>query len=102
MKLPWFLTTDNPADIYKNGSFVALDLETDSVNKGSALVEDNDIVLACWSVYRDSKQVKRRHIFGGIYDLQELLDDIASVDFLLAFNAKFEMQWMKRCDMELS
>ena len=71
--LPWFVTTSDPRAIYTKGSFCAVDLETDSVNNGSALVEDNDIALACWSVYRDGKQVKRRHIFGGIYDLQELL-----------------------------
>ena len=101
MTLPYFLTTDDPASIYLNGSYVALDFEADSEGKGSPLVESNDLILACWSVYRDGVEVKRKHIFGGIYDMQELIDDIHSVDFLLAFNAKYELGWLKRCGMEL-
>ena len=99
--LPSFLTTDDPASIYRNGSYVALDFEADSEGKGSPLVDNNDLVLACWSIYKDGKQVKRKHIFGGIYDMQELIDDIHSVDFLLAFNAKYELGWLRRCGMEL-
>lgn len=81
--------------------FLALDLETDSEQKGSALVDSNDIVLACWSIYEDGVEVKRKHVFGGIYDMGELSQDLSSVDFLLAFNAKFELQWLKRCGVEL-
>lgn len=100
--IPWFLRLDRSdlPTLYGKRSFLALDFETDSEQKGSALVESNDIVLACWTIYKDGKVVSK-HKFGGIYDMQELLDDIASVDFLLAFNAKFELQWLKRCGMEL-
>ena len=99
--IPKFVCLENPAELYTTGSYVALDLETDSEQKGSALVESNDVVLACWSVYRDGVEVKRRHIWGGIYSLQELIDDIHGVDFLMAFNAKFECQWLRRAGMEL-
>lgn len=101
MRLPKFLTTDNPREIYLGGTFVALDFETDSEGNGSALIESNDVVLSCWCVYNNWKLVKRKHVFGGIYDLGELLDDIASVDFLMAHNAKFELQWLKRAGAEL-
>lgn len=101
MTLPKFVTTEDPSSIYLYGSFVALDFETDSVAKGSALEDSNDIVLSCWQVYREGRLVKRKHIFGGIYDVGELLDDIASVDFLLSMNAKFELQWLKRAGAEL-
>lgn len=99
--IPWFVKLEDPSQVYCHGSFVALDFETDEVQNGSALVESNDVVLACWSVYRDGIEVKRREIWGGIYSLQELIDDIHSVDFLLAYNAKFELQWLKRAGMEL-
>lgn len=101
MKLPEFVTTDNPSAIYMSGNFVALDFETDEEGNGSALVESNDVVLACWCVYKNNQLVKRKHIFGGIYDLGELLEDISDADFLLAFNAKFELQWLKRAGAEL-
>lgn len=98
--IPKFVTHPTPSDIYHSLNFVALDFETDSDRKGSALLESNDIVLACWTVYKNGKVVKK-HKFGGIYEMGELVDDINSADFLLAFNAKFELQWLKRCGLEL-
>lgn len=99
--LPWFLTCAAPLDIYKRGNFCAVDLETDSTQNGSPLLESNDIVLACWSVYKNNKLVKKRHLFDGIYGMAELLDDIADSEFMLAQNAKFESGYMKRCGVEL-
>ena len=99
--LPSFLTHPTPLDIYKRGCFVALDYETDSENKGSPLVKSNDIVLACWSVYKNNKLVKKQHIFGGVYDMADLLDDIADAEFVLAQNAKFEAGWLRRCGLDL-
>ena len=98
--VPSFVCDSDPASIYMHGSFVALDLETDSKRKGSALVDENDIVLSCWTVYKDGKAIKK-YKFGGIYDTADLLEDIHNTDFLLAFNAKFELQWLKRCGAEL-
>lgn len=101
-KLPWFLTHDNPEHIYTTGRFVVVDFETDSENHGSALHEPNDLVLACWQIVEaDGTVSKTGEIFGGIYEMQELLDDIASVDFIVAHNAKFELQWLRRCGLEL-
>jgi DNA polymerase I-like protein with 3'-5' exonuclease and polymerase domains len=99
--LPHFVCPDDVEAIYKTGNFVALDFETDNEGKGSPLVESNDIVLACWIVYKDWKPVARRHVWGGIYDMSLLLQDIAEADLLVAMNAKFELGWLKRCGMEL-
>lgn len=99
--MPWFLSHDNPVEIYTKGSYLCFDTETDTEMKGSALCEENDIVLACWIVVRDGVLVKKAHKFGGIYEQQELLDDIATVDFVVAQNLKFDIQWMKRCGLEL-
>ncbi len=100
--LPWFLTHDNPKALYTTGSFLVLDFETDNVNFGSALTDENDIALACWQVVApDGSVSKTAHCWGGIYEQQELLDDIKSVDFVVAQNLKFELQWLKRCGQEL-
>lgn len=99
--LPHFLTTSNPEELYNTGNYVALDFETDSDQNGSALVESNDIVLACWHVYRDNKLQAKKHCFGGIYDMGELLDDVRAAEFLMAYNAKFEAAWLKRCGLDL-
>lgn len=99
--IPWFVQADDPKEIYTQHSYLVLDFETDSEEKGSALHDPNDIVLACWQVVVDGKVVKTAHKFGGIYEQQELLDDISRVDFIVAQNLKFELQWLKRCGMEL-
>lgn len=99
--LPWFLLEDNPENIYCQHSYLVLDFETDSEDKGSPLTDANDIVLACWQVVRGGEVVKKAHCFGGIYEQQELLDDISSVSFIVAQNLKFELQWLKRCGLDL-
>lgn len=100
--LPWFVLTADPKDIYLNETFLVLDYETDTEMKGSALHEANDIVLACWQIVEpDGTVVKTAHTWGGIYEQAELLDDIKSVGFVVAQNAKFEAQWLKRCGADL-
>lgn len=99
--MPWFLTHPSPQQIYLEGSYLVVDLETDNLDKGSALTEDNDIVLACWTVVNNGEVVKQASNFGGIYEQQELLDDIGAVNFIVAHNAKFELQWLRRCGLDL-
>lgn len=99
--LPWFLNAD-PEELFHTGRFVVFDLETDEEEHGSPLLESNDIVLACWVVCEaDGTVVKRGHKFGGIYEQQELIDDLLSVQFAVAQNAKFDLGWMRRCGLEL-
>lgn len=99
--LPWFLTHPDPKEIYLKGSHLVLDFENDNAGKGSALEESNDIVLACWTIYVDGQEVKRQHCWGGIYEQGELIQDIGKVDFIVAQNLKHELQWLKRCGLEL-
>lgn len=100
--LPWFLLHDDPEELYTTQSFLVLDLETDTIDKGSALNENNDIVLACWQVVSfDGVVLKTGEKWGGIYEQAELLDDISKVAFVVAQNAKFEAQWLRRCGQEL-
>jgi DNA polymerase I-like protein with 3'-5' exonuclease and polymerase domains len=99
--LPSFLTHPNPEKLYRNGNYLVVDFETDTLDKGSALNENNDIVLACWQIVIDGEVVSTKECWGGIYEQQELLDDIARVDFIVAQNLKFELQWLKRCGLEL-
>ena len=78
-----------------------LDFETDSVQFGSPLNEENDVVLACWQIVHPTGEVEKKEKWGGVYEMQELLDDIASASFLVAHNLKFELGWLKRCGLEL-
>lgn len=100
--LPWFIK--NPAralDVFLRPSkYVSLDFETNSIEFGSALVPENHIVLACWEVVTTNGVVKR-HKWGDEYAMAELEKDIAEADFVVAHNAKFELQWLKRAGLDL-
>lgn len=101
--LPWFI--EDPAEAlnrYKTPNcFVVLDLETNNKNFGSALTPTNHIVLACWDVVYSDGTVESKHAWGDEYEMAELEADINQADFVVAHNAKFELQWLKRCGMEL-
>lgn len=95
-ELPWFLTDPNP-DIYLSDNWLVVDFETKNLDKGSALNPLNDIVLATWAT---AKGVFHKH--GGVYDQQELVEAIAGADFIVAQNAKFELQWLIRMGIDIS
>ena len=98
-ELPWFLENPNP-HIYRDpdAKYVVLDFETTVLQKGNALNEDNRIVLAVWDCsWKDGQTVK----WAGEYDLAELVSDCTEADFIVAHNAKFELQWLARCGLPL-
>lgn len=101
--LPWFI--ENPTEAlarYLNPRcFVVVDFETNNKEFGSALNPDNHIVLTCWDVVYTDGTVQSKHVWGDEYELAELEKDINAADFVVAHNAKFELQWLKRCGMEL-
>ena len=99
-QLPWFLSKDSQYT-YLQDDFLCLDVETTNKSKGSALDKDNRLVLACWTLVKNG-EVTKKFKFGDEYEQQELLDDIKSVKFVVAHNAKFEAQWLKRCGVDLT
>lgn len=101
--LPNFLTdfTEYKRRYLDFDQIVVLDYETDNEEKGSALNQNNHIVLACWLVVKKDGTVERKHRWADEYALGELEKDIAASDFLIAHNAKFELQWLKRSGVEL-
>jgi DNA polymerase I-like protein with 3'-5' exonuclease and polymerase domains len=42
-----------------------------------------------------------QYCFGSEYNLEELVNDIAKADFVVAHNAKFELGWLRRCGVDL-
>lgn len=98
--LPWFLTKGAEKVYLEDVAYVVLDFETTNLEKGSALNPDNRIVLACWDLY-EKGEVKRGYVFGDEYDMSPLLEDLKKVKFIVAQGAKFEMQWLHRCGLDL-
>ncbi len=86
----------------RSGRFAVLDFETTSHDKGSALNKDNELILACWTIVdRDDLTVTKKYKFGNEYEMQELIEDLKFCEFFVAHNAKFELQWLKRCGFDL-
>jgi DNA polymerase I-like protein with 3'-5' exonuclease and polymerase domains len=81
--------------------YLALDVETTNLERGSALNDENRLVLACWELVYPDGGVFKRHKWGDEYEMAELEEDIRGADFVVAHNAKFELQWLKRCGLEL-
>lgn len=100
--LPWFVRDPLKAIqcFISPKRFVALDFETTNRDKGSALDYNNHIVLACWWVVTEDG-ITKKSAFADEYELGELERDIKDAEFVIAHNAKFELQWLKRMGMEL-
>lgn len=41
-------------------------------------------------------------MWGGEYDLHALVEACEAADFIVAHNAKFELQWLERCGLDIS
>jgi len=96
MKLPRHISKPDPT-IYLDGGELTLDFETTNLQKGTATDRDNSIVLSVWQT--DSTY----HMdWGDEYSLSRLLDGVEESNFLIAHNAKFELQWLKRCGAALT
>lgn len=101
--LPWFIKDPLAAitafldpDIY-----VSLDFETTNKDYGSAVTKENRIILTCWEVVHRDGRIERKSVWGDQYDLAELEADIKRAQFIVAHNAKFELQWLSRCGLDL-
>lgn len=75
-----------------------MDFETTTHGNGLAIYSENRIVLACWQLGWDGPMKSK---WAGEFELPELLEDIQKADFIVAYNAKFELQWLARCGLRL-
>lgn len=98
-QLPWFLQKHSQF-VYLEDNYCVLDFETSNLDKGSALTEENKVVLACWTVVKDGVP-ESFYKFGDEYDQYEMVKAVQAARFVVAHNAKFEAQWLKRCGVDL-
>lgn len=75
------------------GRYLVLDFETTNLDKGDALNPQNHIVMASWYC---SWTGRVRSVYANEYSLGALLADLSECDFIVAHNAKFELQWLVR------
>lgn len=97
---PWFLT-ERGIDAYIAGDdYVVLDFETTNRTHGLAIDKTNHLVLACWTTVRNGVSTDK-YVFGDEYAMRALVADVRSAKFIIAHNAKFELQWLARCGIDL-
>ena len=98
--LPNFLEQRDP-DIYFSDNYVVLDWETDTSHGdyGSAVHEDNGLLLGSW---REGPSGRLRSRWSDEYGWGGLVEAIEKADFLVAHNAKYELMWLKRCGLDLT
>jgi DNA polymerase I-like protein with 3'-5' exonuclease and polymerase domains len=95
--LPAWVARPDPS-VYWRDDFVVLDFETTTILKGSPLVAENRIILACWS---EGLSPVVESCFGTEYEQSRLVEACERASFIVAHNAKFELGWLKRCGLDL-
>jgi DNA polymerase I-like protein with 3'-5' exonuclease and polymerase domains len=113
IELPSFLRNLDPR-IYESDNYVVLDWETTNLDKGFAGNPGNRIVLATWLLGKSHRGVRQQangsvytqngvnYKFGSEFEQGELVEAIRSADFIVAHFAKFELQWLTRCGVDIS
>ena len=99
-RLPDFLLNPNPY-VYMSDNFVVFDLETNT--KGdkrspSACWPENNAVCASWC---EGKHGKAHNLYGNQLEFGELVDAMERADFVVAYNGKFDLGYMKRAGIDL-
>lgn len=84
-----------------------LDTETTNRDKGTALEGDNRLLLGTWirgrEVGAEGDDALRVQVCSGeLSDLSRLVEALEASDFIVAHNAKFELQWLRRYGVDIS
>lgn len=102
-ELPWFVEHPEPA-AYLTAPYLVLDFETTNIEYGSALVPENKLVCAAWFapmihgttiIFTRGDELQQGHL---LLDIDTILK---RGGFIVAHNAKFELQWLARMGVDL-
>lgn len=84
----------NNPEVYNSDNYVVLDFETTNYRYGDPLSKRNELVMASY-LYKG----KMTSVYADEFNQKELIKIIESCDFVIAQNAKFELQWLARCGL---
>lgn len=94
-KIPEWITNPDPS-LLMTDNYLVLDFETTNLDKGDALNKNNSLVLAVYG-----KGYDKRAVFANEYEQRDLVDAVAKSSLVVAHNAKFELQWLARCGIDI-
>lgn len=93
---------DFDPSVYLRNDYVVLDFETTNKDHGNPANPSNELVLACWLEGSTGlAQYQIQSHFGGEYDQERMVEAIQRASFVVAYHAKFELGWLRRCGVEL-
>lgn len=96
--LPPHILNPDPK-IYLSDSHVTLDVETTNYERGSAIEPRNQLLLSSYKYGRGQGILSK---WGDEHHTTALYERISASDFIIAHNAKFELQWMVRAGIDIS
>jgi DNA polymerase I-like protein with 3'-5' exonuclease and polymerase domains len=106
--LPQFLVHPEP-ERYLRDDYVILDFETTTHGKGLAIYAANRCVSVAWRLgrdhpgYRDGRRVGEiRYLRASEFELEPLIEAVRGASFIVAHNAKFDLQWLARAGLDLA
>lgn len=102
-ELPWFVEHPEPA-AYLTAPYLVLDFETTNLEYGSALVPENKLVCAAWYSSMMAAFGVRYHRGDELHQhqlIREITQVLDAGGFIVAHNAKFELQWLARMGVDL-
>lgn len=107
--LPEFVKNPNP-EVYLSDSYVIVDFETTTHGKGLAVYPQNRIIAGAWRIgeglrepaaqfgWEPDKTYYRR---AGEFNYADVVELLQRAAFVVAHNAKFDLQWLARCGLDL-
>lgn len=94
--LPWHIKAPYP-NYYHTHTSVTLDFETTNLEYGHARVPENNLVCASWLCLGE-RGFKR----GNEFEQRGLIKLVEHHKFIIAHNAKFELQWLQRMGVDIA
>lgn len=96
MDLPKHITNPDPS-IYLSDNYVVFDTESTTLDRGSAVNKSNKLVLTVWGNGGNYKS-----IYGDEFSIAEVVEACEQADFVVAQNAKHDLQWLVRAGADLT
>lgn len=85
-------------DLYKSENYIVFDFETTNIEKGNPINPENEAVLLVWYNNKTKKWKKSTNLAKSG---PKIWEEFYQADFLVAHNAKFDLQWGERYGLDL-
>ena len=86
---------------YLSDNYTVFDFETTTHSNGLAVYRENSTVMVAWFNGPGHPNPGMHVSWGGEFDHAQLVEDAEQAGFVVAHNAKFDLQWLHRCGAKI-